>query len=55
MFISIKKFKYQYKGIIWTTNSKKIKNNMVRWDVGSIPHGGPIELFFFPASAPQLY
>ena len=25
---------------------------MVRWVVGSIPHGGPIELFFAPASAP---
>ena len=27
---------------------------MVRWVVGSIPHGGPIELFLVPASAPQL-
>ena len=27
-----------------------------RWkpDVGSIPHGGPIELFLVPASAPRL-
>ena len=24
---------------------------MVRWVVGSIPHGGPIELFLHPASA----
>ena len=27
---------------------------MVRWVVGSIPHGGPIELFLVPASTPQL-
>ena len=27
---------------------------MVRWVVGSILHGGPIELFLIPASAPQL-
>ena len=27
---------------------------MVRWIVGSILHGGPIELFLIPASAPQL-
>ena len=27
---------------------------LVQWVVGSIPHGGPIELFFVPASAPQL-
>ena len=28
---------------------------MVQWVVGSIPHGGPIELFLVPASAPQLW
>ena len=27
---------------------------MVRWVVGSIPHGGPIELFIVPASAPKI-
>ena len=27
---------------------------MVRWVVGSILHGGPIELFLIPASAPRL-
>ena len=27
---------------------------MVRWVVGSILHGGPIELFLVPASAPRL-
>ena len=27
---------------------------MVRWVVGSILHGGPIELFLVPASDPQL-
>ena len=27
---------------------------MVRWVVGSIPHGGLIELFLVPASALQL-
>ena len=27
---------------------------MVQWVVGSIPHGGPIDLFLGPASAPQL-
>ena len=27
---------------------------MVRWVVGSILHGGPIELFLVPASAPLL-
>ena len=27
---------------------------MVRWVVGSIPHGGTIELFLVPASAPRL-
>ena len=27
---------------------------MVRWVVGSIPHGGHIELFLVPASAPRL-
>ena len=26
---------------------------MVRWVVGSILHGGPIELFLVPASAPR--
>ena len=25
---------------------------VVQWVVGLIPHGGPIELFLFPASAP---
>ena len=27
---------------------------MVRWVVGSIRHGGPIELFLVPARAPRL-
>ena len=27
---------------------------MVCWVIGSIPHGGPIELFLVPTSAPQL-
>ena len=27
---------------------------MVRWVVGLIPHGGPIELFLVTASAPRL-
>ena len=27
---------------------------MLRWVIGSIPHGGPIELFPVPASAPRL-
>ena len=27
---------------------------MVQWVVGLILHGGPIELFLVPASAPQL-
>ena len=27
---------------------------MVRWVIGSILHGGPIELFLIPVSAPQL-
>ena len=27
---------------------------MVRWVIGSILHGGPIELFLVPASAPRL-
>ena len=27
---------------------------MVRWVVGSILHGGPIELFLIPASAPRI-
>ena len=27
---------------------------MVRWVIGSILHGGSIELFFIPASAPRL-
>ena len=27
---------------------------MAQWVVGSIPHGGPIELFLIPASAPRL-
>ena len=27
---------------------------MVRWVVGSILHGGPIELFLVPASDPRL-
>ena len=27
---------------------------MVRWVVGSFLHGGPIELFLIPASAPLL-
>ena len=28
---------------------------MVRWVVGSIFHGGPIELFLVPASAPRHF
>ena len=31
-----------------------ISSLMVRWIVGSIPYGGPIELFLITASAPQL-
>ena len=31
-----------------------IKLLMVHWVVGSIFHGGPIELFLIPASAPSL-
>ena len=27
---------------------------MVRWVVGSIPQGGPIELFLVPASVPRM-
>ena len=27
---------------------------MVQWVVGSILHGGPIEIFLVPASAPRL-
>ena len=27
---------------------------MVQWVVGSILHGGPIDLFLVPASAPRL-
>ena len=27
---------------------------MVRWVVGPVPHGGRIELFFFPAFVPRL-
>ena len=27
---------------------------MVQWVIGSILHGGTIELFLFPASAPRL-
>ena len=27
---------------------------MMRWVVRSILHGGPIELFLIPASAPQM-
>ena len=27
---------------------------MVRWVIGSILHGGPIELFLVPSSAPRL-
>ena len=27
---------------------------MVRWVVGCILHGGPIELFLIPATAPRL-
>ena len=27
---------------------------MVGWVIGSILHGGPVELFFVSASAPQL-
>ena len=27
---------------------------MVRWIVGSITYGGPIELFLVPASSPRL-
>ena len=26
---------------------------MAPWVIGSIPHGGPIELFLVPASAPM--
>ena len=27
---------------------------MVRWVIRSIPHGGPLELYCVPSSAPQL-
>ena len=27
---------------------------MVQWVIGSIIHGGPIELFLIPASSPRL-
>ena len=27
---------------------------MVQWVIGSIPHGGPIELFLVPVSAPGM-
>ena len=32
----------------------KERSLMVRWVVGSILHGGPIELFLVPASVPRL-
>ena len=35
----------------WVTDQLSF---MVRWVVGFILHGGPIELFLIPASAPQL-
>ena len=35
-------------------NSEVERSLMVRWVVGSILHGGPIELLLVPASVPQL-
>ena len=32
----------------------KVLSKFVRWVVGSIHHGGPIELFLVPTSAPRL-
>ena len=35
-------------------SSEVERSLMVRWVIGSILHGGPIELFLIPASAPRL-
>ena len=37
--------------IFWLSMERSL---MVRWIVGSILHGGPIELFLIPTSAPRL-
>ena len=37
-----------------TYSSEVERALMVRWVVGSIPHGGPLELFFVPASVLRL-
>ena len=39
-------------GLLFPISSKG--SFMMRWVVGSILHGGPIELFLIPASAPRL-
>ena len=40
----------------WGARCSYVKEHvpMAQWDVGSIPHCGPIEMFTIPASAPQL-
>ena len=39
--------------VTWTT-ILVLGSEMVQWVVGSIIHGGPIELFLVLASAPRL-
>ena len=41
---------------IWEQDTApwKERSLIVRWVIGSILHGGPIELFFVLASAPRL-
>ena len=55
-------FIYGYMALgMWNTSSELARctsvverSLMVRWVVGLIIHGGPIELFLVPANAPRL-
>ena len=45
--------------ILWNKHLREVFHTLswegiVRWVVGSIPYGWPIELFLIPASTPQL-
>ena len=39
---------------LYSKHRSSILMLMVKWIIGLILHGGPIELFLIPASAPQL-
>ena len=48
-------FIYGHMALVKAGRSSDVERSlMVRWVIGSIPHGGLIQLFLVPASAPRL-